>query len=65
MDARNFIDLVGAGQNSNAVDALNELLAAKAFDALENIKKEMATSIFNGVEVDDATEEQEETTETE
>ena len=63
MDARNFIDLVGANQNSNAVDALTELLASKAFDALENKKKEMATSLFNGVEFEQ--DEQENLTDTE
>jgi len=63
MDARNFIDLVGANQNSNAVDALTELLASKAFDALENKKKEMATSLFNGVEIEQ--DEQEDLTDTE
>jgi hypothetical protein len=63
MDARNFIDLVGANQNSNAVDALTELLASKAFDALENKKREMATSLFNGVEIEQ--DEQEDLTDTE
>lgn len=48
MDARQFIDLVGAGQSAEAKDALSELLAAKAFDSLEAKKQEVATTLFNG-----------------
>ena len=43
---RNFIDLVGAGQNSEAKDALEEILSAKAFDSLEGRKQEIASSLY-------------------
>lgn len=47
MDARQFVDLIGTGQNAEAKDALEELLATKAFDALESRKQEIATTLFN------------------
>lgn len=65
METRTFIDLVGSGQSTNAVDALNELLAAKAFDALENKKREMASSLFNGIEIENEEQQEEMTNETE
>lgn len=48
MDARQFIDLVGAGQAAEARDALSELLAAQAYASLEAKKQEIATTLFNG-----------------
>jgi len=48
MDARHFIDTLAAGQSSEAKDALAELLSAKAFDALEARKKEIASTLFGG-----------------
>lgn len=48
MDARQVIDMLGAGQNSEAKSALEELLSAKAFDALEAKKQEVASTLFNG-----------------
>lgn len=50
-EVRNFIDLVATGNNVEAKDALSELLSARAFDALDDKKKEMASTLFNGVEV--------------
>jgi hypothetical protein len=50
MDARQFIDLVGAGQSSEAKDALEELLSSTAFEKLEAKKQEMASTIFTGKE---------------
>jgi hypothetical protein len=59
MDARQVIDMLGAGQNSEAKSALEELLSAKAFDALEAKKQDVASSLFNGrTEEQPATEEQ-------
>lgn len=49
-EVRNFIDLVASGNNVEAKDALSELLSARAFDALDDKKKEMASTLFNGVE---------------
>ncbi len=50
MDARQFVDLVGAGQSSEAKDALEELLSSTAFEKLEAKKQEMASTIFTGKE---------------
>jgi hypothetical protein len=64
MDARQFIDLVGAGQSAEARDALEELLSSSAFEKLEAKKQEMASTIFTGKEEEPA-EEQNVNTETE
>jgi hypothetical protein len=48
MDARQVIDMLGAGQNAEAKSALEELLSAKAFDALEAKKQDVASALFNG-----------------
>ena len=50
MDIRNFIDLVGANQNAEAKDALEEILSGKAFEALEGRKQEIAGSLYAGPE---------------
>ncbi len=64
MDARQFIDLVGAGQSAEARDALEELLSSAAFEKLEAKKQEMASTIFTGKEEEPA-DEQNVNTETE
>ena len=48
MDARQVIDMLGAGQNAEAKSALEELISVKAFDALETKKQEVASALFNG-----------------
>jgi hypothetical protein len=48
MDARQVIDMLGAGQNAEAKSSLEELLSAKAFDALEAKKQDVASALFNG-----------------
>ena len=53
-EVRNFIDLVAAGNNAEAKEALSELLSARAFESLDDKKKELASSLFNGVEVQEA-----------
>jgi hypothetical protein len=58
MDARQVIDMLGAGQNAEAKSALEELLSATAFSALEAKKQDVASALFNG-----RTEEQPETEE--
>jgi hypothetical protein len=63
MDARQVIDMLGAGQNSEAKSALEELLSAKAFDALEAKKQDVASTLFNG-RTEDQPEEQIEAEET-
>jgi hypothetical protein len=58
MDIRNFIDLVGAGQNAEAKDALDEILSGKAFEALEGRKQEIASSLYATQEPEVSDEEQ-------
>ena len=48
---RNFIDLVGQGNNSAAKDALDELLSARAFEALDGRKTELAQNLFGSAEM--------------
>lgn len=57
---RNFIDLVGQGNNVAAKDALDELLSARAFEALDAKKQEIGSTLFGGQE-QSATEEPTET----
>lgn len=61
METYNFLNLVAAGQASEAKDKLTELLSAKAFEALDARKTELAKSIFNGVAEEPAENSQEET----
>ena len=46
---RQFIDQLAAGENSDAKETIENVLSNKSFEALENKKKELATTIFNGV----------------
>ena len=50
MSTTQFIDELAAGNASVAKDMLNDMLSARAFDALENRKIELARGIFNGSE---------------
>lgn len=50
MDTRQFIDLLGAGQSSEAKSALEDLISARAFEALEAKKQEVGSILFNGKE---------------
>ena len=50
MDTRQFIDLLGAGQSSEAKSALEDLISARAFEALESKKQEVGSTLFNGKE---------------
>lgn len=65
MDTNEFLDLVIAGEPSAARDKLNELLSARAFEALDARKVELAKTIFNGAEESESEESTEETTESE
>lgn len=47
---RNFIDLVGQGNNVDAKSALEELLSARAFEALDAKKQEIGSTLFGGQE---------------
>jgi hypothetical protein len=45
---RQFIDLVAQGQNAEAKESLDELLSARAFEALDTKKQEIGSTLFNG-----------------
>lgn len=46
MDTRQLIDLIGQGQSAEAKDAISDLLSARAFEALEAHKQEIAQTMF-------------------
>ncbi len=48
MSTTQFIDELAAGNASGAKDILNDMLSARAFEALEGRKIEIAQNIFNG-----------------
>jgi hypothetical protein len=50
MDAQAFINQTAAGNAVGAKDLLNDLLSARAFEALDAKKIEMAQAIFTGEE---------------
>lgn len=67
MTTRQFIDLLAAGESAAAKETLENVLSAKAFEALDVYKKEMASGIFNGgkIESEEQSEEEVEVQETE
>lgn len=52
MDVSNFIDNVTSGNAVAAKESLNDLLSARAFEALDAKKTELAQSLFTGKEVE-------------
>ena len=50
METSQFIDQLAAGKSAEATDTLNDLLSARAFQALEDRKVEIAKSVFGGVD---------------
>jgi hypothetical protein len=50
MDIQNFINQIAAGDNAEAKDTLDSVLSAKAFEALQAHKQQLATTIFGGEE---------------
>ena len=50
MSTTQFIDELAAGNASVAKDMLNDMLSARAFEALEGRKIQIAQNIFNGNE---------------
>ena len=50
MSTSEFIDELAAGNASVAKDMLNDMLSARAFEALEGRKIQIAQNIFNGSE---------------
>ena len=51
MSTSEFIDELAAGNASVAKDMLNDMLSARAFEALEGRKVQIAQNIFNGSQV--------------
>lgn len=49
-EIRNFIDMVAQGNNVEAKSALEDLISARAFDALEDKKRELSSSLFSTAE---------------
>ena len=58
-----FIDQLAAGQAADAKETLSNLLSARAFEALDTRKQELASTLFGGQIA--STQEQEEQTEAE
>ena len=52
METSQFIDQLAQGQAAEAKQTLTDLLSARAFEALEGRKQELAQSLFTGKEVD-------------
>ena len=52
METSQFIDQLAQGQAAEAKQTLTDLLSARAFEALEARKQELAHSLFTGKEVD-------------
>ncbi len=50
MTTETFINQLAAGQASDAKETLADLLSARAFEALDARKQELATALFNGQE---------------
>ncbi len=48
MDVQDFINSVATGNAAEAKNSLNDLLSARAFEALETKKIEIAQNLFNG-----------------
>jgi len=62
METSQFIDQLAQGQAAEAKQTLTDLLSARAFEALEGRKQELAQSLFTGKEVDAQIETEEEDT---
>jgi hypothetical protein len=60
MDTRQFIDLLAAGENAAAKETLENALSSKAFEALDDYKKQIASGIFGGEFTEEEIEVQEE-----
>ncbi len=48
MDTRQFIDQLAAGESADAKETLENLISNKAFETLDEYKKQIASGIFNG-----------------
>ena len=58
MDVSNFINSVATGNAIEAKESLNDLLSARAFEALDGKKTELAQSLFGGEKSEEDTTEE-------
>lgn len=56
---RQFIDNLAAGNNTDAKESIENAISAKAFDALDGYKKQIAQNVFNAGEQEETVEVQE------
>ena len=50
MDIQDIINNIAAGENIAAKEGLENALSAKAFDALQGFKQEIASTLYGGQE---------------
>ena len=53
MQIQEIINQIAAGDSAAAKESIENVLSAKAFDALQGRKQEMATTLFGGKEQSD------------
>ena len=65
MELKDIVNNIAAGDSAAAKEGIENVLSAKAFDALQSRKQEMAATIFGGQEQngEEITDDQEETVE--
>lgn len=59
MDIKSFIDNVAAGNAAEAKESLNDLLSARAFEAIDARKVELAQNLFAGAQQEEPNETEE------
>jgi hypothetical protein len=57
MNINDIINNIAAGDNVAAKESIENVLSAKAFDALQGRKQEIASALFGGQETEENTEE--------
>ena len=53
MDIQNVINNIAAGDSAAAKEGIENVLSAKAFDALQGRKQEIASTLFGGKDQSD------------
>jgi hypothetical protein len=53
MELKNIINNIAAGDSAAAKEGIENVLSAKAFDALQGRKQEIASTLFGGKEQSD------------
>jgi hypothetical protein len=57
MNINDIINNIAAGDNVAAKESIENVLSAKAFDALQGRKQEIASALFGGQEAEETQEE--------